>query len=29
MAMPENGYVIPSDEPGFGLGIDEDWIRTT
>ena len=29
MAMPENGYVIPSDEPGFGLGINEDWIRTT
>jgi L-rhamnonate dehydratase len=29
MAMPENGYVIPSDEPGFGLGINEDWIRNT
>lgn len=29
MAMPENGYVVPSDEPGFGLGINEDWIRTT
>jgi len=27
MAMPENGFLCPSDEPGFGLGIEENWIK--
>ncbi len=26
MPMPENGFVVPSDAPGFGLEIDESWI---
>ncbi|MBT5872645.1 MAG: hypothetical protein HOH43_04435 [Candidatus Latescibacteria bacterium] len=26
MATPIDGYVTPSDAPGFGLGIEEDWI---
>ena len=27
MAMPVDGYVTPSDAPGFGLEIEEDWIE--
>ncbi len=27
MAMPVNGTVTPSDAPGFGLDIREEWIR--
>lgn len=27
MAMPKNGYVVPSDAPGFGMEIDENWIK--
>lgn len=26
MAMPKNGYVVPSDAPGFGLEIAATWI---
>ncbi len=25
--VPENGYLVPSDAPGFGMEIDEAWIR--
>jgi len=24
--VPRNGYLVPSDAPGFGLEIEEDWI---
>jgi L-rhamnonate dehydratase len=24
--VPRNGYVVPSDAPGFGLEIDPGWI---
>ncbi len=24
--VPEDGYVIPSDAPGFGMEIREEWI---
>ncbi|MBS13071.1 MAG: hypothetical protein CME19_15865 [Gemmatimonadetes bacterium] len=27
MAVPKDGKLIPSDAPGFGLGIEEDWIK--
>lgn len=27
MPMPKDGYVVPSDAPGFGMEIGEDWIR--
>lgn len=26
MAVPQDGRVVPSDAPGFGMEIDEDWI---
>ena len=26
MAMPKDGYLIPSDAPGFGLEIKEEWL---
>jgi hypothetical protein len=25
--VPEKGYLVPSDAPGFGMEIDEKWIR--
>ena len=27
MATPKDGYVVPSDAPGFGMEIDEKWIE--
>ena len=27
LPVPEDGYLVPSDAPGFGLEILEDWIR--
>ncbi len=27
MSMPKDGSVVPSDVPGFGLEIDEQWVR--
>lgn len=27
MAMPQDGYLIPSDAPGFGMEIDDSWIE--
>ena len=27
-AVPENGWLTPADRPGFGLEIEEDWIRS-
>jgi len=26
MPVPEDGYLVPSDEPGFGLNIKEEWL---
>jgi L-rhamnonate dehydratase len=26
-AIPENGWLVPSDAPGFGLEIPEEWIE--
>ena len=26
MPMPKDGYVVPSDAPGFGRQIADDWI---
>ena len=25
-AVPQDGRLVPSDAPGFGMEIDEDWI---
>tara|TARA_B100001750_G_C15510546_1_gene603329 strand:- start:701 stop:1870 length:1170 start_codon:yes stop_codon:yes gene_type:complete len=27
MSMPQNGYVVPSDAPGFGMEIKKEWIN--
>ena len=27
MPMPQNGYVVPSDAPGFGMEIKKEWIH--
>lgn len=27
LAMPEDGYLVPSDAPGFGMDIKEEWIE--
>lgn len=27
IAMPEDGYLVPSDAPGFGMDIIEEWIE--
>jgi L-rhamnonate dehydratase len=26
LAMPKDGYVVPSDAPGFGMEVDEAWV---
>ena len=26
MPMPKDGYVIPSDAPGFGMEIKDEWV---
>jgi L-rhamnonate dehydratase len=26
LAVPKNGYLVPSDAPGFGMEIEEEWI---
>ena len=25
-SIPKDSYIVPNDEPGFGLGISEDWL---
>ena len=25
-ALPKDGYLVPSDAPGFGLEIPEEWL---
>jgi len=27
LPVPKDGYVVPSDAPGFGMAIDAEWIR--
>ena len=27
MSMPQNGYIVPSDAPGFGMEIKKEWIN--
>ena len=27
MSMPKNGSVVPSDAPGFGMEIEEEWVK--
>jgi hypothetical protein len=27
MAMPKDGYVVPSDAPGFGMEIKDTWVE--
>ena len=26
MPMPKDGYVVPSDAPGFGMEIADEWV---
>jgi hypothetical protein len=26
VSVPKDGYLVPSDAPGFGMDIAEDWI---
>jgi L-rhamnonate dehydratase len=26
LPVPKNGYLVPSDAPGFGMQIEEEWI---
>jgi len=26
MPMPKDGYVVPSDAPGFGMEIMDEWV---